>query len=142
MIGKFSIAIFYAIVSLVGSDMPGSDQYILSALTPLLNPLNGLLFDGPASVSNAPTVRNRNILPTVRQIRYYNYYTASMYYGYDLENLSCEYCEQFEGDVDDHEGINKIFLSSINCCTFSSVSSSHSQRHSQHRGTCNRVEKS
>lgn len=83
---------------------PASDEYLLKDLIPLLHPLNGLLLDGPASISNAPITLNRNKLPTVDQLKYYNYYAASTYYAYALCNLTCEYCLKFRNDVKKHKG--------------------------------------
>ncbi len=80
----------------------GTDEYMLNALGPLLKPLNGLVFDGPASISNAPTTKNRNKLPKLKQLQFYNYYSAAMYYGYGLKNMTCEYCLKFSGDVDQY----------------------------------------
>ncbi|XP_037038648.1 lipase-like [Bradysia coprophila] len=85
---------------------PGSNEYLLQTLSPLLNPLNGLLFDGPSSASNArTTTRNRNKLPTLEQMQYYNYYAASMYYGYGHANLTCDYCLKFKKNVVHHRVI-------------------------------------
>lgn len=92
------------IVALVCAYTPGTDDYVLEALVPLLHPLNGLLFDGPASISNARTTTNKNTLPTLKQLKYYNYYSAATYYGYDHADLSCEYCLKFRSDVHDHKG--------------------------------------
>lgn len=83
---------------------PGSNEYLLQAVNPVLHPLNGLVFDGPASISNArPTTPNKNKLPTLEQMQYYNYYAASMYYGYDHHDLSCEYCLKYRPDVCHHK---------------------------------------
>lgn len=81
-----------------------SYQHLLQALVPMFNPLNGLSFDGPASISNAQTTVNKNKFPTLEQMMYYNYYAASTYYGYDHDDLTCEYCFKFKDDVCDHKG--------------------------------------
>ncbi|XP_037039210.1 lipase-like [Bradysia coprophila] len=98
---------------------PGSDELLLHALTPLLHPLGGLLFDGPASISNAPTTTNQNILPNLDQMMYYNYYAASTYYAYDHDDLSCEYCLKFSGDVDDHTVLNNNVHNTLALVTLS-----------------------
>lgn len=84
---------------------PKSDDLLLKVLIPLLHPFGGPLFEGPAFISNAPTKPNRNILPKLEQMKYYNYYAAATYYAYDHNDLSCEYCLKFRDDLDDHIGI-------------------------------------
>lgn len=85
---------------------PSSDSYLLglAKYLPLFSSIN--LFDGPYSVSNAPTTPATTIKPTLKQMKYYNYYAASMYCPYDLDDLSCEYCRKFKNDVDKHTGIS------------------------------------
>ncbi len=85
------------------SHTPGTDEYVLGVLSPLVNPLAGWLFDGPGSISNAPTKQNKNIQPSLEQLKYYNYYSAAMYYGYGHHDLSCDYCLKFRCDVDEHD---------------------------------------
>lgn len=81
-----------------------SDEYLLGLLKalPFLNSID--LFDMPYSVSNAPTTPSTTIKPTLDQMKYYNYYTASMYCPYELEELSCEYCQRFKNDIVNHTG--------------------------------------
>ncbi|KAJ6632650.1 Lipase [Pseudolycoriella hygida] len=104
-----SILVTLMVMSCLGDESttytPEIDQYVLKILIPLLNPLNGLLFDGPASVSNAPAKENKNKLPSVEQMNYYMYYAAAAYYGYDLKKLSCKYCSKFKDDISDHKVI-------------------------------------
>lgn len=84
---------------------PSSDLYLLGLAKhlPVLNSVN--LFDGPYSVSNAATTPATTIQPKLKQMKYYNYYAASMYCPYELDDLSCEYCQKFEQDVDEHTGM-------------------------------------
>jgi len=98
---------------------PGLDESVLQAFIPLLNPLNGLLFDGPASISNARTAINKNKLPTLEQMQYYNYYAASMYYPYDHHDLSCEYCLKYKDDVSNHTVLNNNVHNTIALVTLS-----------------------
>lgn len=86
---------------------PGSDQYLLNALSPLLSPLKDYVFDGPARISNAPTKTNKNTLPSLDQMMYYNYYSVAAYFPYDQDDLNCEYCLEFKDDVDYHRGKNR-----------------------------------
>lgn len=86
---------------------PASDEYSNRRLNSSLKPLVGDRgLDGPESISNAQTPMNQNQLPTLEQMNYYMYYAASTYYGYDLQNLSCEYCLKFRDDLDSHQGNN------------------------------------
>lgn len=84
---------------------PETDAYVLSALQPLLNPLLGeLIFDGPHSISNAPTRPSKNKLPTLKQMKYYMNYAAATHFAYNHKNLDCEYCLRFKKDIADHKG--------------------------------------
>ncbi len=80
-----------------------TDTYIFTEFLPLLH-LGGFLLDGPANFSNAPTTPTTNYKPTLQQMMYYNYYSASMYCQYQLKSLSCEYCKKFKGDVNTWKG--------------------------------------
>lgn len=82
---------------------PSTDDFILNTLIPYLNVTNFLL-DGPASVSYALTTPTTNGKPTLEQMMYSNYYSASMYCQYQLSDLSCEYCAKFKGDVAKRKG--------------------------------------
>lgn len=106
MIHKSICVIFIAVTTVFAeSYTPGTDQYLLTGLADLLNPANGLLFDGPASTSNAETIEtNNNKLPTLEQLQYYFYYCAATYYAYGHKNLTCEYCLKFSDHVDQHRG--------------------------------------
>lgn len=84
-----------------------ADTYIFNTLLPLLH-LGGFLLDGPAAISYAPTTPTTNNKPTLPQMIYYNYYSASMYCQYQLDDLSCEYCNKFKGDVDMRKGNDQI----------------------------------
>lgn len=81
---------------------PSTDALALHALLPILSTVD--LFDGPPRISNAPTKPTTNLKPTVEQMMYYNYYAASMYCQYQLNDLSCLYCKKFKNDVDKHTG--------------------------------------
>lgn len=82
---------------------PSSNTYLLGFAKnfPLFSEFD--LFDGPSSVSNAPTTTS-TVTPTVEQIMYYNYYAISMYCTYALANLSCAYCLNYKKDVTVHTG--------------------------------------
>lgn len=101
----FSKAIILVLMGLSASAQytPSIDQYIFNDLLPLLH-LDGFLLDGPDYVSYAPTTPTTNAKPTLQQMMYYNYYSASMYCQYQLSDLSCEYCNKFNGDVDMRKG--------------------------------------
>lgn len=92
---------------------PSKDTFILNDLIPFLNATQFLL-DGPAAVSYAPTTPTTNLKPSLNKMMYYNYYSASMYCQYEINDLSCTYCEKFRRDVNMHKGItkksNKIIL--------------------------------
>lgn len=86
---------------------PSVDQYFLRRFIPLLGPFKGLVFDGPQSISNAPTkYKTRNKLPTLKQMQYYMHCAGSTYFGFNLKKLDCEYCEKFKRDVKRHEVIS------------------------------------
>lgn len=91
--------------ALGGQYTPGENEYLLEALSPVLSVLKYYVFDGPANITNAPTEENRNELPSVDQMMYYNYYCAATYDGYGLENLDCEYCKKFKDSVVYHQGM-------------------------------------
>ncbi|XP_021961427.2 lipase-like [Folsomia candida] len=59
------------------------------------------LFDGPTSISAAPNETVNTITMTTEQIKYYNYFSASMYCPTSLATLSCCYCGQFNATVTD-----------------------------------------
>lgn len=82
---------------------PSKDQYLFTDLIPFLNATKFLL-DGPACVSYAPTTPTTNKKPTLDQMMYYNYYSASMYCQYEINDLSCKYCQKFKKDVATHKG--------------------------------------
>lgn len=84
------ILVICTVLGVYGGDYtPGSNEYLLNSIVPLLNPLNGLLFDGPGHISNAPTKRNENKLPCLEQMQYYNYYAAGKYAAADV--FFCDY---------------------------------------------------
>lgn len=91
-------------VSLTVDYTPSTNTYLLglTRVLPILDIVN--LFDEPYTVSNAETTPTTNSEPTVDQMMYYNYYAASMYCPYELKNLTCEYCQKFKNDVDNHTG--------------------------------------
>lgn len=82
---------------------PSNDTYLLAKLIPVLNPADNYMFDGPSDILNATTSTNTT-MPTLKQMMYYNYYAASMYCQYQLQNLSCVFCKKFKGDVDAYRG--------------------------------------
>lgn len=110
MILKLVFVILMALGAFGEEYTPGTDKYLLQALVPFLNPLNGLLFDGPANISSASTTASQHNLPNLEQMMYYNYYCASMYYGYGHADLSCEYCLKYKPDVFKHEGNRSIII--------------------------------
>lgn len=85
---------------------PSTEDFILTKLIPYLNATKFLL-DGPDSVSYASTTPTTNIKPTRDQMMYYNYYCASMYCQYQVNDLSCDYCKKFKGDIAKRKGINE-----------------------------------
>lgn len=82
---------------------PSNDTYLLAKLIPILSPVNNYIFDGPADISQAKT-STRTIKPSLEQMMYYNYYSAAMYCQYNLNDLSCVFCDKFRNDVDDFTG--------------------------------------
>lgn len=81
-------------------DPPPLDQYIFYPFLPLTSQLN--IIDA-IPITNAPTTPTSNKLPTLAQIKYYNYYAAVNYF-YDLENLTCAYCLKIKPDIANHTG--------------------------------------
>lgn len=77
------------------------EDYIFYPALPLLNQLN--VIDG-LPITNVSTTPTSNRLPTKAQMMYYNYYSAVNYY-YDLENLTCYYCQKIKPDIADHKGM-------------------------------------
>lgn len=100
----FSKLIFVILTALGTFGMEYTIESDENLVTALLNPFKGLSLDAPASISNARTTKNRNKLPSLEQMKYYNYYAVSMYYGYDHDDLSCKYCLKFRDDVWKHQG--------------------------------------
>ncbi|KAG4079712.1 hypothetical protein HA402_009098 [Bradysia odoriphaga] len=100
---------------------PGLDEYLLQALSTMLRSLQGHLFDEPAHILNAPTKPNRNKLPTLDQMMYYNYYSMATYYGYDHANLTCKYCLKFRDDVADHTVLNSNVHNTLALITRSKI---------------------
>lgn len=106
MLLKLCFLILMALGDAFGDDYtPSTDEYLLLGVSKLLNPIDGYLFDGPASISNAPAT-NLNKLPNLNETMFYNYYAASTYFGYDVlkNDLSCEYCLKYKPYVYKHEG--------------------------------------
>lgn len=88
---------------------PSPDTYVFNEIIPFLNATVYLL-DGPANVSYAPTKPTTNLRPSLEQMKYYNYYCASMYCQYQLNDLSCKYCQKFKRDVSWQRGKKTFFL--------------------------------
>ncbi|KAJ6641353.1 Tonsoku-like protein, partial [Pseudolycoriella hygida] len=86
---------------------PSNDTYLLAELIPILRPLNNYMFDGPAHISQAPT-STKTTTPTLDEMMYYNYYAASMYCQYYLNDLSCVFCDKFRADVDAYAALVAI----------------------------------
>lgn len=89
-----------------GQTVPSDDVISVINLVSTLNFVN--LLDGPSSVSHAPTIPTTNSEPTLTQMQYYTYYAASMYCQYQLDDLSCDPCQEFINDVYNHTGGNII----------------------------------
>lgn len=89
-------------LSSFGKKLPSDDTLALLALVPSLNTVNFL--DGPSNISHAPTTPTTNSKPSLAEMMYYNYYTAAMYCQYELDDLSCDYCNKFKKDVYYHTG--------------------------------------
>lgn len=76
---------------------PSDDEYLFSLLNTEPNrPLN--LWDGPSSLSSAPTTIS-NTQFTEEELKYYNWFTAAMYCPYSLSDLSCCHCRHFNDSV-------------------------------------------
>lgn len=124
-----------------GLNLPSADTLALAKLIPFLNPLDNYLFDGPAEISHAPTRPSTAKKPTLDKMMYYNYYAASMYCQYKLNDLSCDHCKNFKNDVNSYAG-NKygrmIFILHID----QSIQNSFSADEQRHRlyGTSGRFE--
>ncbi|KAJ6649733.1 Lipase [Pseudolycoriella hygida] len=97
--------LLYAFVTLMaigafGVDYtPDLEEYIFNPRLPLLSQLN--IIDA-IPLTNATATSTSNRFPTKEQIIYYNYYAAVNYF-YDLQNLTCEYCEKIKPDIADHK---------------------------------------
>lgn len=78
---------------------PELHEYLLYPL-PLLPQLN--VIDG-LPITNVTTTPSKNRLPSKAQMMYYNYHSAVNYY-YDLEHLTCEYCQKIKPDIANHTG--------------------------------------
>jgi len=103
MISKLFVLSVIFVMGAVGQYTPQDNQFLLYSLRPFYNQVD--LFDGPAALSQAPTTTTIQ-KPTLDEMKYYNYYTASMYCPYQLSNLSCLYCQKFKGDVVKYTVIN------------------------------------
>lgn len=86
--------------------LASTDEFLLnlSELLPTFNPIN--LFDGPTYISNAPATPTTTVKPTVQQMMYYNYYTASVNCMLLVNDLSCSYCQKIKGDINMYKGIS------------------------------------
>lgn len=101
----FSIAIAAALSQNLisfGQKLPSLNTLSVITLASNLNFLN--LLDGPSDISHASTTPTTNSLPTLAQMKYYNYYAAAMYCQFQLNDLSCVPCRKFRNDVYDHTG--------------------------------------
>lgn len=87
-----------------GQNLPSADTLALANLLPYLSPIDNYLFDGPAEIVNAPTTPSTAAKPTLDNMMYYNYYAASMYCQYQLNDLSCKFCQHFKDNVNLYAG--------------------------------------
>lgn len=108
MFSEAVILLLMGLNGLLAQSTSSTDTYIFNDLLPLLH-LGGFLLDGPANISYAPTTPTTNLKPTLQQMMYYNYYSAAMYCQYQLDDLSCSYCNKFKGDVFMRKGNEQIF---------------------------------
>lgn len=90
--------------------MESSDTFLsnLSALLPTFDVIN--LFDGPKNISSAPATPTTTVKPTVQQMMYYNYYTASVNCMYLVDDLSCSYCQKIKGDITKYKGTSTAVI--------------------------------
>lgn len=90
--------------STLGQNPPSNDtKTLINYISAFVSDYVQLL-DGPLSVSCAATTPTTNKRPTLDQILYYNNYAAAMYCQYELNDLSCDICQEFNKDVFAHTG--------------------------------------
>ncbi|OXA40026.1 Lipase [Folsomia candida] len=62
------------------------------------------LLNSPAyDYSRRPTKISRNVLMTIQDLQYYNYFSFAMYCPTTLETLTCPYCQHFNETVTEFE---------------------------------------
>lgn len=70
--------------------------------------------DKPYTISNAAITTPVNIqLPSLVQMMYYNYYTASVNCPYQVQDLSCYYCDKIKNDITHY--IRKTLTNYVYC---------------------------
>lgn len=117
-----------------GQSLPSADTLALAKLIPYLNPIDNYVFDGPAKICHAPTTPSTAGKPTLDQMKYYNYYAASMYCQYQLKDLSCKFCQFFKKDVNTFA----VLMNNVTDCTaLVTVSNSRKEIVVTYRGTAN-----
>lgn len=103
MCSKTCIILILTLCQIKGEEhTPSTDQYLFTQLSEKINYID--LFDGPASVSQASAISAKTTQPSLDEIMYYNYFSASVYCSYQLEDLSCKYCQKFKSDISYHTG--------------------------------------
>lgn len=82
---------------------PDSSTYLPNFLNPLISQYANP-FDFPVSLSQAYVSGpvNTQTVP-FEEIRYYNYFAASIYCPYTIQNLSCCYCQHFNSTVSEFQ---------------------------------------
>lgn len=78
-------------------------------------------FNGPKSISQAPTSPASNKRATAANARYYNYYAQAAYCPDQLKTLSCVTCQYFNSDVNVDSGVSGKRFLRVSCFSFQTI---------------------
>lgn len=95
------------LVVIMALGISGQSSTDTSLLTNLLVSVVGTVnsYNGPTTISQAPTSPSKNILPTEAKMRYYNYYAQAAYCTDQLKSLNCDDCQYFKSDINTNNGV-------------------------------------
>lgn len=103
----FSSVILVATMALCISGQQSTDTSLLTSVANTLISVVGTVnsYNGPATISHAPTTSTNNDLPAEADLRYYNYYAQSAYCSDQLKKLTCDICQNFKSDINTNNGV-------------------------------------
>ncbi|XP_037049534.1 lipase-like [Bradysia coprophila] len=133
----FSTGLLVAYMAVSISGQLSTDISFLESVADVLISVVGTVnsFNGPASISHAPTSPASNKRATQANVRYYNNYAQASYCSNQLKTLGCLPCMGFKKDINTNNGVAVFKNILFNTLAFVTVSDSRKEIAVTFRGT-------